>query len=99
MHCRVSGFLVVAAVSASVPAWQPAQAQGAPPVILAKGAWSSASDSMTPLPEGGSIVDNVYTSKYFGLSYPLPADWFQPFQGPPPSDGGRYVLAHIRPAD
>ena len=68
-------------------------------VILVKGAWSSASDSVTPLPEGGSIVDNVYTNKYFGLAYPLPAQWFQRFQGPPPSDGGRYVLAQIMPAD
>jgi hypothetical protein len=99
MHFRLSGFLVVAAVSASVPACQPAHAQGAPPAILVKGAWSSASDSMTPLPEGGSIVDNVYTSKYFGLSYPLPAHWFQRFQGPPPSDSGRYVLAQIIPRD
>jgi hypothetical protein len=68
-------------------------------VILVKGAWSSASDSITALPEGGSIVDNVYTNKYFGLAYPLPAQWFQRFQGPPPSDGGRYVLAQITPAD
>jgi hypothetical protein len=68
-------------------------------VILVKGAWSSASDSVTPLPEGGSIVNNVYTNKYFGLSYPLPADWFQKFKGPPPSDSGRYVLAQIVPAD
>jgi hypothetical protein len=64
-----------------------------------KGAWSSASDSVTPWPEGGSIVDNVYTSKYFGLSYPLPGHWFQRFQGPPPSDSGRYVLAQIIPRD
>ena len=68
-------------------------------VILVKGAWSSASDSVTPLPEGGSIANNIYTNEYFGLSYPLPADWFQQFQGPPPSEGGRYVLAQIRPAD
>jgi hypothetical protein len=68
-------------------------------VVLVKGAWSSASDSVTPLPEGGSIASNVYTNRYFGLSYPLPADWFQKFQGPPPSDSGRYVLAQIRPAD
>jgi hypothetical protein len=68
-------------------------------VILVKGAWSSASDSVTPLPEDSIIVNGVYTNKYFGLSYPLPADWFQRFQGPPPSDSGRYVLAQILPAD
>jgi hypothetical protein len=67
-------------------------------VILVKGAWSSATDLVTPLPEGGIIVNNVYTNAYFGFSYPLPSDWFQPFQGPPPSDRGRYVLAQIKPA-
>jgi hypothetical protein len=68
-------------------------------IILVKGAWSSASDSVTPLPEGGSIAGNAYSSQYFGLSYPLPSDWFQKSQGPPPSDSGFYVLAQIRPTD
>jgi hypothetical protein len=67
--------------------------------ILVKGAWSSASDSVTPVPEGGTIVDHVYANKYFGLAYPLPPGWFQKFEGPPPSDTGRYVLAQIRPTD
>jgi hypothetical protein len=68
-------------------------------VILVKGAWWSASDDVTPLPEGGSIANNVYTNEYFGLSYPLPPEWLQKFAGPPPSDSGRFVLAQIRPAD
>jgi hypothetical protein len=68
-------------------------------VILVKGAWASASDSVTPLPEGGSIATNVYSNKYFGLAFPLPQDWFQKFPGPPPSDSGRYVLAHLRTAE
>jgi hypothetical protein len=70
-----------------------------PGVILVKGAWSSASGVAAPLPEGGSIANNVYANAYFGISYPLPADWFQKFEGPPPSDGGRYVLAQLTPAD
>jgi hypothetical protein len=70
-----------------------------PGVILVKGAWSSASGAAAPLPEGGTIANNVYTNAYFGISYPLPADWFQRFEGPPPSDGGRYVLAQLTPAD
>jgi hypothetical protein len=68
-------------------------------VILVKGAWSSASDSITPLPEGGSITNNVFSNQYFGMTYTLPANWTQKYQGPPPSDSGRYVLAQIRPAD
>ncbi len=68
-------------------------------VILVKGAWASASDSVTPIPESGNIVNNVYTNQYFGLTYPLPQDWYQKFQGPPPSDNGRYVLAQFRPTD
>ena len=68
-------------------------------VILVKGAWSSASDSVTPVPEDGNVSNNVFTNKYFGLSYPLPKDWIEKFKGPPPSDSGRYVLAQVRPAD
>jgi len=68
-------------------------------VILVKGAWSSASDSVTPLPEGGSVTNNIFSDPYFGLTYPLPADWTEKYKGPPPSDTGRYVLAQLEPAD
>jgi len=68
-------------------------------VILVKGAWSSASDSVTPVPEGGSIVNDVFRNPYFGITYPLPKDWIEKYKGPPPSDTGRYVLAQIRPSD
>ena len=65
--------------------------------ILVKGAWASASDSVTPLPEGGSVAENAYTNKYFALTYVLPKGWTQKYYGPPPSDTGYYVLAQIRP--
>ena len=69
-------------------------------VILVKGAWSSASDSVTPLPEGGRVANNnVYSNPYLGLTYALSPDWTQKYTGPPPSDNGYYVLAQIRPAD
>jgi hypothetical protein len=68
-------------------------------VILVKGAWSGASDSVTPVPEGGSVSGNVYSNKYFGMTFTLPADWAQKYEGPPPSENGRYVLAQIRPTD
>lgn len=67
--------------------------------ILLKGAWSSASDSVTPVPEGGAVTARAYTNSYFGLSYPLLPDWNEKYKGPPPSDSGYYVLAQIRPAD
>ncbi|MGA8437036.1 MAG: hypothetical protein WB762_32975 [Candidatus Sulfotelmatobacter sp.] len=68
-------------------------------VILVKGAWSSASDSVTPLPEGGSVLHNVFSDQYFGMTYPLPPDWAEKYKGPPPSDTGRYVLAQISPTE
>src|SRR5882762_6822374 len=68
-------------------------------VILVKGAWSSASDSVTPLPEGGTLANSVYINPYFGLTYNLPSDWTEKYSGPPPSDSGYYVLAQLRPAD
>ncbi len=68
-------------------------------VILVKGAWSSANDSVTPVPEGGSVITNVFRDQYFGLTYALPKDWTEKYKGPPPSESGRYVLAQIGPAD
>src|SRR6202140_3351919 len=66
-------------------------------VILVKGAWSSASDSVTPVPEHGVVSNGILSNPYFGITYPLPADWTQKYEGPPPSDSGCYVLAQIRP--
>ncbi len=67
-------------------------------VILVKGAWSSASDAVTPLPEGGRLDSRSYGNAYFGLDLPLPKGWVQKYEGPPPSDSGYYVLAQLRPA-
>ena len=68
-------------------------------VILVKGAWSSASDSVTPVPESGSVTNNLFSNQYFGINYPVPAGWEEKYKGPPPSDSGRYVLLQLRPAD
>jgi hypothetical protein len=68
-------------------------------VILVKGAWSSSSDSVTPVPEGGNVAGNVFSDEYFGMTHTLPPDWTEKYQGPPPSDSGRYVLAQLSPAD
>jgi hypothetical protein len=67
-------------------------------VLIVKGAWSSASDSSTPVPEGGALSAHLYSNPYFGLTYPLPAGWIQSLEGPPPSDNGYYVLAQLEPA-
>jgi hypothetical protein len=67
--------------------------------ILIKGAWSSTNDSGTTVPEGGSIINNVFRDQYFGITYPLPPDWVQKYTGPPPSDSGRYVLAQLSRPD
>jgi hypothetical protein len=66
-------------------------------VILIKGAVPSASDSSTPVPEGGVVRRDVYGNDYFGLSYALPSGWIEKYKGPPPSDSGAYVLALFRP--
>jgi hypothetical protein len=68
-------------------------------VILVRGAWSSASDSVTPVPEGGNVVNHAFRDEYFGMTYALPPDWTEKYKGPPPSDGGRYVLAQLSPVD
>jgi hypothetical protein len=68
-------------------------------VILVKGTSSSASDSVTPIPEGGKVSDHTFDNPYFGMTYPLPPDWTQYYDGPPPSESGRYVLMQVSPAD
>ncbi|HTS57030.1 MAG TPA: hypothetical protein VMH03_05745 [Terriglobales bacterium] len=68
-------------------------------IILIKGAWSSAIDSVTPVPEGGSVTSDAFTDEYFGITYPLPKGWTEKYKGPPPSDSGSYVLAQIQAAD
>jgi hypothetical protein len=68
-------------------------------VILVKGAWSSASDSATAVPEGGNVTGHIFSNPYFGITYPLPPDWAEKYKGPPPSESGRYVLAQISPTD
>ena len=67
-------------------------------VILVKGAWASASDSVTPVPEGASVDKEAFSAPYFGMTYQLPSGWTQKYQGPPPSETGRYVLAQLSPA-
>jgi len=68
-------------------------------VIILKGAWSSASNNAVPDPETGGVSGSVFSSPYFGITYNLPKDWIQEYEGPPPSDRGRYVLAEISPSD
>src|SRR6267154_3232950 len=63
--------------------------------IIVKGAWSSASDSTTPVPESAALTGNVFTDLYFGITYPLPPDWVRSYTPPPPSDTGSDVLAQI----
>jgi Gram-negative bacterial TonB protein C-terminal len=80
----------------------PGAPQGGPipaGVILVKGAWSSAAGSSSALPEEGAVAQNEYDNAYFGLSYSFGPDWIQRYEGPPPSDGGYYVLAQMEPRD
>jgi hypothetical protein len=66
--------------------------------IRVRGAWSSASDSVTALPEGGKQIGAVYRNEYFGFVYAASRGWIERFEGPPPSDSGYYVLAQLEPA-
>jgi hypothetical protein len=100
------GFFVSSSAAAQTPTpnrgdvTQERELQKVPPnVILVKGAWSSASDTVTPLPEGGQVSTETYDNPYFGLTLPVPRGWLQKYEGPPPSDSGYYVLAQLRPAD
>jgi hypothetical protein len=92
LRCRFACLLLFLCSTSSLFAQLPAN------TILIKGAEPSASDSKTPLPESGKVADNIYENRYFGFSYHLPADWSEPYAGPPPSDSGSYVLAEFVPS-
>lgn len=77
----------------------PALLEKIPPnTILIKGAEPSASDHSTPLPEEGSIAKSIYRNRYLDMTVPLPSNFTELFEGPPPSDSGKYVLAQLVPA-
>jgi hypothetical protein len=113
MHSGFLCFFAVLALSISLPVWaqdapqsggdfsnnlHPTEKQKVPEgVIIVKGAWSSVSDNVTPVPEGSSVANSLFSDPYFGLTYALPANWNQRHSGPPPSDSGRYSLALITP--
>jgi hypothetical protein len=65
-------------------------------MFIKTGPLPSASNSM-PVPEGGSIADNVLTNQYFGIAYAFPQDWYEKYQGPPPTVSGHYEMARLRP--
>jgi hypothetical protein len=93
---------IVAAASILLAAAALGAAQSSPlpaGVILVKGAWSSAAGSSSALPEEGVVSQDKYDNAYFGVSYTFGAGWSQQYEGPPPSDGGYYVLAQIEPQD
>jgi hypothetical protein len=53
--------------------------------------WQSAN------PEDGKVVDGVFVSDYFNLSYRFPDGWTEGLAGPDPSQSGYYVLGTWAP--
>jgi hypothetical protein len=50
-----------------------------------------------PVPERGTVSRGFYQNEYFGIRYPLPEGWTEDVKGPPPSIGGYYALAALKP--
>jgi hypothetical protein len=95
---KAAVVLYMALLDSSVILSASAGEEAAAGAILVKGAWSSASDSATALPEDGKQIGGEYRNDYFGLAYGRLGGWIERFSGPPPSDGGNYVLAQLEPA-
>lgn len=70
-----------------------------PNTLIVKGAWTASSDSITPVPEGGTLEGGSYVNTYFGLDFTLPVNWTKTYDGPPPSDSGYYSLLQLTPAE
>lgn len=82
----------------NVPQSQRANTATTPPVFVGLSLAPYASDSVTPVPEGGHVENNVYRNSYFDLAYSLPNDWSEGYKGPPPSQAGYYVLSQLKTA-
>jgi hypothetical protein len=80
----------------TVPESQRTNVATAPPVFVGLSLTPYASDSVTPVPEGGRVENNVYRNSYFDLAYSLPNDWAESYKGPPPSQTGYYVLSQLK---
>jgi hypothetical protein len=93
---RRQKFLILLPLAASLIHGQATRVPAG--VILVKGAWSSASDAVMPLPEAGSVINGVFRDRYFGIGYALHPGWTESYKGPPPSDSGHYVLTQLIPA-
>ncbi len=115
MNCRFLYFIFLVALSAPLVAEtqaqnsdssknkssknQQSQIKVPKEAIIVKGAWSSASDSVTPVPEAATVAKNVFSDPYFGIAYAVPQEWTEEYEGPPPSENGRYVLAQVGPPE
>ena len=67
--------------------------------LLTVSAWhQSSAIEPVPRPDVGTVANEIYTNRYFHLSFPLPSGWTQGMAGPGPSDFGYYVLATLIPA-
>jgi Gram-negative bacterial TonB protein C-terminal len=53
--------------------------------------------SQSANPEDGKVVDGVFVSDYFNLSYRLPDGWTEGLAGPDPSQSGYYVIGTWAP--
>jgi hypothetical protein len=52
-----------------------------------------------PRPNEGTVANEIYTNKYFHLSYPVPPGWTGRAGGPKPSFSANYVLTTLAPID
>lgn len=93
-------LLLLAAVTATAFAQAPRAPLKPLPrgAIHVPGATPGASDATTALPEGIAVSAQSIDSRYFGMTYAVPAGWTQKVLGPPPSDSGTYVLALLVPS-
>ncbi|MGA8806307.1 MAG: energy transducer TonB [Thermoanaerobaculia bacterium] len=95
-HTLFFSLLITASAAAqTTPAVRPPDVVLPKNQILVKGATPASSDSTTPLPEQGTASSGSYLNRYFGLNYPVPTGWTKQADGPPPSDGGSFVLGQF----
>jgi Gram-negative bacterial TonB protein C-terminal len=93
---RESLYLGLLAAAAGALVWNQATlgqtpGRGAPAVKP-----DAAQQPDIPNPQDGSVQDQIYKNKYFGLTYPLQSRWSEDTEGPKPSYEGYYVLSRLK---
>lgn len=98
---RAAFLLLAAGIGAGIGTAEPSRAavDPIPGSASTTDTTAIAAESNFSEPETGAVSGDAYRNRYFDLALKLPSGWKEGLQGPPPSQGGYYVLGALEEAD